>query len=390
MRQVPQLETVAEPSTSLKAKATRRVEELVARGETLLTEGAHGKGLLIGQKTLELAAGHLTTPQRAALEGFLRFQEKVALRQYQTVRPCAVEPTAGITFHQEIHSVSSMAVVADGTWSDEIPEGLAAQLVAARIAGVPKRMVLLKPDRAGGVSPLSLFVCHLGEATHVYRTGGVEGMVGLFEGWLGPVPNKVHLLGGNRLERIVLGKLVQREKKNRIDLVVLADSKAGVESILEILGTSIQDNPLLKAALVTTSKRVLKRVDQLMEIHPKRDAYWFRDLKQVQVLVQPSMEVALETLGSYMIDYLVPLSSQPEQVIASLSSVNHFVLGDTIGPLISKRALGVGSLGESRVEEGVGGSGIFNYLRTVTIEEVSMKAGERLKSSFRLLDRVDV
>ncbi|MBU1240224.1 histidinol dehydrogenase [Myxococcota bacterium] len=387
MRTVNSLETAGEPSSNLKAKAAKAIADVMEQGVHAIEAPTFGKGLNIPLEILMLAEQHISMPQMAVMETFLRYNEKVALRQYQTVRPCALEPTAGIKIQQEVRAVDSMAVVAKGTWSDEIPETLGAQLVAARVAGVPRRIVLLQPDDQGGEAPISLFMSHMAEATHVYRAGGIEGMVALFEGWLGPIPDKVFLIGGTRLERVVHSLLVQRGKKNRLDLVVLADSKSGVEPIIEILGSFIQDNPLSKVALVTTSRRVLKRVEQLLE-EEDADKWWIRDLKNSQALILGSIEEALTVLRDYSINYFVPLISNYEDTVHHLPGVNHFIVGDVLGPLISKRALNVGTTGETRMEEGIGPSGVFSFLRTITIEEIGVKAGERIKSQMRQLGRL--
>jgi histidinol dehydrogenase len=376
------------PSSNLKAKASQIIKETKDKGPSILEVTANGRGVYINPETLIIAGDHVDIPLKGTLEQFIRIQEKVALRQYETVRPCSIEPTAGIKIHQEVRAIESMAVVAPGEWGEEIPETMASILVAARIAGVSKRIVLLRPDSSGGISPVSLFAAGLAEATDVYRAGGVPGMVGLTEGWTGDIPEKIFLVGGTRLERMVHNTLVKTRLKKSLDLVVFADSKSGVEPILATLSSWFQDNPFGKALFITTSKRILNRLEVHIAKEPEPRPYWWKELQNLQVVIAPSFENALEILKDFSIDYLAPFTSQSLDKILALPSVNHYVFGDMISPLISKRGLFTGITAGNQITDGFGPSGVFSFLRTITIEEIDVKAGERLKAGFRQLNRI--
>jgi len=253
---VNNLTPVAGQSTALKSKASKRIKSIISAGISNIEKKTKGRGLIIPESTLEISQHHVNSHVASTIELLIRIQEKVATRQYETIRPCTLEPTAGIKIKQEVRSVDSMAVVANGEYGTEIPEIMASLLIGARIAGVSSRIVLLKPDINGGISPISLYAAYLADATHVFRTGGAEGLVALSRGWLCDVPEKVFLPEGNQMEMAVYKDLLKNPWKELIDLLVFTDSKAGVEPIINILASWIQDNPYGRVALVTTSKRV--------------------------------------------------------------------------------------------------------------------------------------
>ncbi len=378
LRIVPRLDPPAGIPTILRSKAQKRMDEIEKEGIRALESVTRGRGLVITPDVVEAARQHVTPPQQAALESLSHIQHKVALRQYESIRPCVLDPTTGVKIVQEIRPVSSMAVVAPGTWDEQVPHVLSAELAAARVAGVPRRAVFLEPDAAGGVSPVSILAAGIGEATEIYRAGGVQALMALARGWMGFVPERTDLAGGNRLTHAAYAQLFGAPALPKYDLLVVTDSQSGVIPVMDILSTWLNDDPLSTVGFCTTSSRLVARMESHMNELSSPKPAWTRDLSQVPVVVSSTVDEALRQSAAYRVEYLVLLVARPEQYVPQIQHASHIVMGDNASAWISRRAFHAGVLGADAGNT-LGNSGVYSYLRSVTVEKINHKAAERLR-----------
>ena len=85
---VERLESPAQMATVLRGKAQKRIEEAEQIGLAGIKAACRERPLIIGSDLIELARTHVSPPQQAALESLFHIQRKIALRQYETLRPC--------------------------------------------------------------------------------------------------------------------------------------------------------------------------------------------------------------------------------------------------------------------------------------------------------------
>ncbi|MBU1245061.1 histidinol dehydrogenase [Myxococcota bacterium] len=387
LRVVGQLDPPSGLATVLRGRAQKRIDEIEKEGMTAVESACRGRGLVIAPDVVEAALVHVTPPQQAALESLVHIHRKIALRQYETLRSCVIEPTTGVKITQEVRPVPSMAVVAPGTWDEQVPHALLSVLAAARVAGVPRRAVLLEPDSAGGVSPVSILAAGLGEATDIYRTGGVPGLVALSRGWLGFVPEKTELCGGSRLVQAAGEILHGRSEVPAYDMLVLTDSTSGVQPVLEILSSWLADDPFSTVGFLTTSRRLVQRMETHLDALPEPRPAWTRDLAQIPVVVRQTVEEMITASSAVRVKYLVLLVSKPEQYIPQIFHASHIVLGDNAAALISRRAFAAGVLTAGGLKASCETTGVFSFLRSVTIEKIGHKTAERLKVQLNQLTK---
>lgn len=387
LRVVGHLDPPVGLATILRGKAQKRIDEVDREGMVAVEAACRGRGLVIPPEVVESARVHVSPPQQAAIESLAHIQRKVALRQYETLRSCVIEPTTGVKIIQELRPVPSMAVVAPGAWDEQVPHALLSVLAAARVAGVPRRAVLLEPDAAGGVSPVSILAAGIGEATDVYRAGGVPGLVALSRGLLGFTPETVQLAGGSRLVQAAGELLYGRPQVPAYDLLVLTDSTSGVLPVVEILATWLADDPFSTVGLLTTSKRLVQRVEAHVDALPEPKPAWSRDLAQVPVVVRSTVEDMLAASTAVRVKYLVLLVSKPEQYLPQISHAAHVVLGDNAAALISRRAFAAGVLTAGGATAACENTGVYAFLRSMTIEKIGHKSAERLKVQLNQLTK---
>lgn len=385
---VERLESPTQTATVLRGKAQKRIEEAEQMGFSGIKAACRERPFIIGSDLIELARTHVSPPQQAALESLFHIQRKVALRQYETLRPCILEPTTGVKISQDIHPLQSVAIVAPGNWDNHVPHELGGLLVAASVAGVSRRVVLLEPDAAGGVSPISILSAGMGEATEIFRAGGIPGLVGLLAGWFGPVPEKIVIAGNNRLVRAAWEILLGVRSLPKYDLMVLTDSTSGVQPLLDIFAHWLTDDPYSNAALLTTSRRLVSRLDEQLQALPTPKAPWTHDMERVPIVVLSTMEELVTVSAQHHVRYLVLMVSKPDLYISRLKHADHIVVGDHAAALVSRRIFAAGGIraGDSIDSDEI--SGVFSFLRSQTVEKMSHKAAERLRVQLSLVTKL--
>jgi histidinol dehydrogenase len=389
MRFVSSLEPRKNQASSLIGKARRIIKNCQKEGVVELEKATCGKGLDIPLEITEKAADFLSEPVRVSLERIVRIQEKIALKQYETLRPSHLKPTAGIKITQNVKRLEKMAVSASGVWGEEIPESLASILISARIAGVPDRILLLKPDENGGISPVSLYTAGLAEATKIFRAGGNSGMVALQSGFLGKIPDKHFLVGGDRIERTVYQELCAKHQLPVLDLAILLDSKSSIEPVIEMMKAWVQDEPDSAIQLFSTSKRVINRIQNHLENYEinNEKEWWWPDFKKIPIMMLETSDDFIDVFRNCAVRYMIMLIEDSDKIYNNLTYVDHAVSGDVIPSMISKRVLSAGVINSDFSNSS---QGVFAFLRTSTFEKIGTQAGNRLKNRFSILDRLDL
>jgi len=215
----------------------------------------------------------------------------------------------------------------------------------------------------------------------------VPGLVALTRGWLGFTPERIEVAGGGRLVQAAGELLLGRPEVPSYDLLVCTDSTSGVLPVVEILSSWLTDDPFTTVGLLTTSKRLVQRVEAHLDALPEPKPAWTRDLAQIPVVVRATVEEMLAASAAVRVKYLVLLVSKPETYVPQLAHAAHVVLGDNAAALISRRAFAAGVLTAGGASAAAEATGVFAFLRTMIVEKIGHKAAERLKVQLNQLTK---
>jgi histidinol dehydrogenase len=170
-------------------------------------------------------------------------------------------------------------------------------------------------------------------------------------------------------------------------MLVLTDSTSGVQPVLEILSSWLADDPFSTVGFLTTSRRLVQRMETHLDALPEPRPAWTRDLAQIPVVVRQTVEEMITASSAVRVKYLVLLVSKPEQYIPQIFHASHIVLGDNAAALISRRAFAAGVLTAGGLKASCETTGVFSFLRSVTIEKIGHKTAERLKVQLNQLTK---
>jgi histidinol dehydrogenase len=158
------------------------------------------------------------------------------------------------------------AYVPGGTAS--YPSSVIMSAVPAKVAGVPRLVVVTPPGRDGRVAPAVLFACSLCGVDELYAAGGAQAIAALAFG-TASIPRVDKIVGpGNvwvtEAKRQVFGLCGIDGLAGPSEVLVIADAAANPEFVAGELIAQAEHDPLARVAAVSEDRSILERVAALL------------------------------------------------------------------------------------------------------------------------------
>lgn len=370
-------------STQLKGRASKRIKEVEEKGVSFLDSYTRGRGIELLPGTVSQAEDLVSPGVIAGIEDIVRLQERAMAKQLDSLRSYTVQVSTGIRITQETRSIDSCAISTSGTWGEESISELTGMLTAARICGVKKRTVVLEPDSQGGLSPLSIKAASIAGATTIYRMPQLEGLTGLVNGWFGEKPSAIFCARPGRLLEAGRQILSGRLKKTYCHLLVLIDSMSSASKAVDILIDSVTIKPDSNIVILSTSKRILARIENLIAEKKVTKPVWSTDIDKIQTVFVLDSGKAMDVLKEMEIENLMLMTAgsetyNPENLIAG-----RIITGDIYPVMLTDRII---MPGYKRPDTETW-NGVFSFCGTVNIINITNKAGRRFQMMNNQIDK---
>jgi histidinol dehydrogenase len=245
-----------------------------ARGDEALAEytrrfdfpGASAAALRVAipspEEAQQLVPPEIARGLRLARERVARFHERQLVPEVQqreadgTVTALLVRPFGAVG-----------AYVPGGTAT--LPSSVVMTVVPAKIAGVPRVVVITPPRRDGSIDPAVLFACSLCGADELYAAGGAQAIAALAYG-TATIAKVDKIVGpGNvwvtEAKRQVFGLCGIDGLAGPSEVLVVADADANPELVAGELIAQAEHDPLARVAAVSPDRGILERVAVLLE-----------------------------------------------------------------------------------------------------------------------------
>jgi histidinol dehydrogenase len=251
-----------DPPAALKESVSRILAGVRSRGDAALVE--HARAIRIPVPMLE-GARTLVPPEIAdALRLAKERLTRVHGRQRHADLNFADED--GTRYSLRYRAIESVAAYVGG---GPCAAAVLLNVVPARIAGVPRVIVLAQPQADGSVHPAVLFACALCEVDELYAVGGAAAIAGAAFGTesLARVAKIVGSGTGEVAEakRQVLGICEIDAIGHPPDVVVIADDGANSEFVTSELLAQAERDTSARVAVVSESRPLLEAVAQLLD-----------------------------------------------------------------------------------------------------------------------------
>ena len=256
------------------------VDDVRARGDEAIREyclrfdGACPDSFLVPQEVVRGALDMVDQEFLASLERAARqirdFHEREREQSWFTTRP------DGTLLGVQVRPVPTAAVYVPGGRA-QYPSTVLMDVIPAKVAGVPRVVMVTPPQRDGSLSAYTLAAAALAGVDEVYAVGGAQAIAAVAYG-TETIPKVAKIVGpGNAYvaaaKRYVSGDVGIDMVAGPSEVCVLADATADPVVVAADLMAQAEHDPLAACYLVTTDAtlpaRVLDAVERLVAQSPR-------------------------------------------------------------------------------------------------------------------------
>ena len=251
--------------------------------------------LAVTKAEMDAAAGLVDAKFRRALNRAASQVEAFHARQRSN--SWIDTPRPGTMLGQIVHPVDAAGVYVPGGQGGSTPlvSSVLMGAIPAKIAGVPKVVMVTPPTRDGSVSPYLLVAARKAGIDAVYKVGSAWAIAALAFGTASIAKVDVIVGPGNifvTLAKKLVAGMVQIDMiAGPSEILVLADDSADPACVAADMLSQAEHDPLASAMLITDSIELAKAVDKAVTVQ----------LEQL-----PRKEIARKSISSYAAIWVVP------------------------------------------------------------------------------------
>ncbi len=281
----------------------RILEEVRAKGDEALlayTRKYDAPRMALSQVevTAEEISQAMQKVDRAFKKALKRAADQIAaFHQKQMPRAWVDAPRQGTFLGQMVHPVDVAGVYVPGGKGGETPlvSSVLMGAIPAKIAGVPKIIMVTPPTRDGGVSPYLLAAAQKAGVDKVYKAGSAWAIAAMAFG-TATIPRVDVIVGPGNIyvtlaKKLVAGMVQIDMIAGPSEVLVIADAQADPEFVAADLLSQAEHDPRASAVLLTNDRALAEAV---------------RNAIARQVAQLPRREIAEQSLGAYGALIVVP------------------------------------------------------------------------------------
>ncbi|HDL63886.1 MAG TPA: histidinol dehydrogenase [Proteobacteria bacterium] len=299
---------------------------------TLKFDGVKIRDFSVNSSELR-SAGRLLTPELR--ETFRRVEDNIQRYYSLTLNESWREKRGdGMTWGEMVNPIEKVGVYIPGGKAPLI-SSVFMSVVPARLAGVP-RIVLVTPPRSdGSINPYTLAAAKYLGVREIYKCGGAQAIAALAFGTRS-IPKVDKIVGPGNIyvtlaKKEVFGYVDIDGLAGPSEIAILADGKANDRYIAADLLAQAEHGEGGYSILITTSKKLIDRVDKevkRMLIRLDRKQILNRTLNKSTFLIKvKSIRDGIELLNQIAPEHLEIMTADPEQVVSRIKNAGAIFLG---------------------------------------------------------------
>ncbi len=281
--------------------------------------------------------------------------------------------------HVPIDSVACYVPRGKGSF----PSVLNMTTIPARVAGVPRIVVITPPGPDGRVDPGTLVAAHCAGITEVYKCGGAQGVAAVAYG-TESVPKCLKIVGPGSPWVLAAKRLLSQVIDPGIpagpsESIILADESAdGALAALDLL-IEAEHGPDSSAYLVTDSRRVADAALAALEgfwqaMDPLR-AQFSRSVlcgPAGGIIVTRDFAGAIDFVNEFAPEHLEVLAAEPLGVLGRIRNAGEILLGKYTPITLGNYVLGINAvLPTGRNARTHSPLSVFDFMKRISVGHVS-------------------
>jgi histidinol dehydrogenase len=272
---------------------------------------------------------------KRALNRAVRQIEAFHRQQY---RRSWIDPARqGVLLGQMFHPVDAVGIYVPGGRGGQTPlvSSVLMGALPARIAGVPRRVMVTPPTREGHVSPHLLAAAQACGIDTVYRVGSAWAVAALAYGTETIPPVDVIVGPGNLYvtlaKKLVAGTVGIDMVAGPSEILIIADETADPQFAAADMLSQAEHDPLASSILLTTSEETARSVRRALEeqlAHLTRREIAAASIRDFGlIMVVPDLAAAVRLANRIAPEHLEVMTDRPMDLIGEIRNAGAVFLG---------------------------------------------------------------
>lgn len=293
-------------------------------------------------------APEIVTAIREAHDNILRFHEAQMPEQMWMME---VKP--GIMAGEKISPIASAGLYVP-RGKGAFPSVMLMLATPARVAGVPRVVVITPPTPEGQADDASLVAAEVAGIDEVYVVGGMQGIAALAYG-TETIPQVSKIIGPgssyvSAAKRLLYGKVDVGLPAGPSESIILCDEHADPRLAAIDLLVEAEHGSESAALLVTHSRAVADQVRDLLPDYVMRLPEWRRVFvsnvlsNYGGIMLTKSLDDSIAFINEYAPEHLEVLVKDPFTILTSLKNAGEILLGEMTPIPTANYALGLNAI----------------------------------------------
>jgi len=256
----------------------------------------------------------------------------------QQFRKSWIDPAReGVLLGQVFHPVDSAGIYVPGGQGGQTPlvSSVLMGALPARIAGVPRRVMVTPPTRDGEVNPHLLAAAHACGIDTVYRVGSAWAIAALAHGTETIPPVDVIVGPGNLYvtlaKKLVAGTVGIDMVAGPSEILIIADQTADPAFVAADMLSQAEHDPMASAVLLTDAPDLAKAVRSALErqlAQLNRREIAAAAIRDFGLIVQvPDMTTAVDLANRLAPEHLELMTERPMDLVGGIRNAGAVFLG---------------------------------------------------------------
>ena len=358
---------------------------------TNLFDGIKVQNILVTNEEIEKAKKEVSAELQQAIE--LAKDNIYKFHFAQKTGKIEIETTEGVSCWQEKRPIKKVGLYIPGG-SAPLFSTVLMLAVPAQIAGCKEIILCTPPDKNGNINPAILYTANLCGITKIYKVGGIQAIAGMTYG-TETIPQVYKIFGpGNQF--VTIAKQFASQNGVAIDmpagpseLLVYADETAVPSFVASDLLSQAEHGKDSQVILVTTSKDVLKNVEE--EVYNQLEILPRKEIAQVAInnsklIFMDSEEEALKLINEYGPEHFIVCSKNEDYFLENIENAGSVFIGNYTPESAGDYASGTNhTLPTNGYSKSYSGVNLDSFQKAMTFQKISQKGIQKIGNAIELM-----
>ncbi len=266
--------------------------------------------------------------------------------------------------------------------------------IPAKLAGCEEIVLCSPPDKNGEINPAILYTAQLCGVTQIFKVGGIQAIAGMTFG-TESIP-KVYKIFGPGNQYVTVAKQLATKYGVAIDmpagpseLLVVADDSANATFVASDLLSQAEHGMDSQVILVSTSKKLIKSVEEEIENQIKllpRAEIALKSIGNSRLILVNNDQDALELINEYGPEHFIVCVENEDYYLENIQNAGSVFIGNFTPESAGDYASGTNhTLPTNGYAKQYSGVNLDSFMKSMTFQKISEKGIQGIGSAIELM-----